>query len=71
MFHHLLVSDLQRSSGAILGDQHWVDGVHAGAIEPDQVVVLQVLDGLQLDQQVPVETDLVQVDSLYCDSGAP
>ena len=71
MFHHLLVSDLQRSPGAILGDQHGVDGVHAGAIEPDQVVVLQVLDGLQLDQQVPVETDLVQVDSLYCDSGAP
>ena len=49
-----MVADLQRSPGAILGDQHRVDGIHAGAIEPDQVVVLQVLDGLQLNQHVPV-----------------
>ena len=65
------MSDLQRSPGAILGDQHWVDGVHAGAIEPDQVVVLQVLDGLQLNQHEPVEADLVEVDPLYRNSGAP
>ena len=67
----IFISDLQWSSGAVLCDQHGVDGVHAGAIEPDQVVMLQVLDGLQLNQHVPVEADLVQVDPLDGHPGAP
>ena len=62
---------MQGSSGTILSDQHWVDGVHTGAIEPDQVVMLEVLDGLQLNQEVSVEADLVEVDPLDSNSSAP
>ena len=33
--------------------------------------MLQVLDGLQLNQHEPVEADLMEVDPLYRNSGAP
>ena len=62
---------MQGSSGTILSDQHWVDGVHTGAIEPDQVVMLEVLYGLQLNQEVSVEADLVEVDPLDGNSSTP
>ena len=63
--HLVLLQDvLEGSPRAVLRDQHRVDGVQAGAIEPDQIVVLQVLDLLQLYQEVPVQAELVQLDPL-------
>ena len=48
---------LQRSPGAVLRHQEGLAVVQAGAHEPHQVVVLQVLHPLQLYQQLSVHTE--------------